>query len=292
MGAAITACTDFASKVGDKIGRFVDKIDKRLGSAIRVGAAVVGILGPALVRIFSSADKPNKAAFTQPMADTEAAAVLERAGGVTAEAVVERAARAGIAPAAWNVAVAGCSGSGKSTLINALCGERVAPTGVVETTRNRTAYQSPLFNNVVLHDLPGSNTEDHPFETYVMDEHLLAFDVILLVFADRLLQGVGAIVADLVAAGKHVVFVRARADEAITNLRADEAMLADAADEDVLAFLRERTRASIARAAGMQAVEQKLFFVSMRHFSLGTHTLDEANLIRFIAEAFVERVHL
>ena len=78
--------------------------------------------------------------------------------------------------------VIGPSGSGKSSLINAIAGEKIAPTGIVETTNEPQKYS---HKGLIFVDLPGCGTKKWPKANYIDRLDLLNYDCFLLVTADR-----------------------------------------------------------------------------------------------------------
>ncbi|CAF2808446.1 unnamed protein product [Rotaria sp. Silwood2] len=67
-----------------------------------------------------------------------------------------------------NIGLFGLTSTGKSTMLNAIIGQKLAETGVGETTRNIVSYQSPNFT---LWDVPGRNDE----MTYMTMEYISFF---------------------------------------------------------------------------------------------------------------------
>jgi len=60
-----------------------------------------------------------------------------------------------------------------------------AKVSMVETTTDTISFKHPNIETLVLWDLPGSGTINHPKETYYEDKTLYAFDVLLIVTATR-----------------------------------------------------------------------------------------------------------
>ncbi|ORZ12003.1 interferon-inducible GTPase-domain-containing protein [Absidia repens] len=90
----------------------------------------------------------------------------------------------------YNVAVVGVSGTGKSSVVNGILGYRdtdkdAAATGESETTKKPRAYRHPDLRSMVLWDMPGANTMNHPASTYFEDKFLCAFDSLIIVTAER-----------------------------------------------------------------------------------------------------------
>lgn len=130
------------------------------------------------------------------------------------------------------IGIIGESGSGKSSMINAICGEYIAPVGVVETTKEPQAFEVP--NSIVTYfDLPGCGTERWPAKTYVEDLNLLTdYDAFIFVNRGRILQHDQALYRELTEGGRTVFIARNFFDAAINgelgkpeDLRRDESQL-------------------------------------------------------------------
>ncbi|CDH59159.1 hypothetical protein RO3G_14116 [Lichtheimia corymbifera JMRC:FSU:9682] len=120
----------------------------------------------------------------------------------------------------YNVGVVGAAGTGKSSLINGILGyqdsdPRAAPTGETESTSKPKGYRHPDLRTMIVWDMPGAGTESHPSETYFNDKFLYAFDTLIIVIADRMLQ----IDIDIAMAAQKrripFMFVRNKADQAV-----------------------------------------------------------------------------
>ncbi|KAI9308796.1 interferon-inducible GTPase-domain-containing protein [Cunninghamella echinulata] len=90
----------------------------------------------------------------------------------------------------YNVAVVGVAGTGKSSVVNGIMGYRdndkyAAATGESETTKKPRGYQHPDLRSMILWDMPGANTMNHPASTYFEDKFLCAFDSLIIVTAER-----------------------------------------------------------------------------------------------------------
>jgi GTPase SAR1 family protein/uncharacterized protein (DUF697 family) len=117
------------------------------------------------------------------------------------------------------IGVIGPSGAGKSTIINALLGENVAATGVVETTLGATDYSTSGLAGVTLTDLPGCGTERFPTDTYIRDQRLPQdFDAFILVTSRRVFKSDTYLYEELARkAGKPFFVVRTWFDSDIEN---------------------------------------------------------------------------
>lgn len=60
-----------------------------------------------------------------------------------------------------------------------------AKTGEVEATAKPTAYRHPDLRTMIIWDMPGAGTMNHPADTYFEDKFLFAFDTLVIVTAER-----------------------------------------------------------------------------------------------------------
>lgn len=112
---------------------------------------------------------------------------------------------------------------------------RAAVTGEVEATMKPKGYQHPDLRTMIVWDMPGAGTMNHPAETYFEDNFLYAFDTLVIVTAERL-QEIDISLAK--KANEHripVLFVRNKADQVCTKKKKclclfSEYMLSDCRD--------------------------------------------------------------
>ena len=112
-----------------------------------------------------------------------------------------------------NVALAGKSGKGKSTLINTIRGLKpndpnAAKVGAVETTTDPAPYSFPGSEDILLWDLPGSETPNYPLDTYVSRLGLRYFDAVIIVSAGPLHEGDLRLMNEVKKHGVPFYFVR------------------------------------------------------------------------------------
>eukprot|EP00054_Salpingoeca_dolichothecata_P027620 m.203420 g.203420 ORF g.203420 m.203420 type:complete len:193 (+) comp26002_c0_seq9:222-800(+) len=123
------------------------------------------------------------------------------------------------------IGVAGETGSGKSTFINTVRGLRpnAAPelrparTGVVECTAEPTHYPFSGCKNVFLVDLPGCNSQRYPMSTYAEQVGLEKFDMVLILFADRVHDNDVRLAKLVGQVGIPCLFVRTKVDVSISS---------------------------------------------------------------------------
>ncbi|KAG0749635.1 hypothetical protein G6F62_000903 [Rhizopus arrhizus] len=123
----------------------------------------------------------------------------------------------------YNIAVVGAAGTGKSSIVNGILGyqdgdEYAAITNEAggHTTEPR-GYRHPDLRNMVLWDIPGAGTLYCNDKTYFQDNHLYAFDSLIIVTAERL-QSIDLEIA--AKAQKYhipVLFVRNRCDQSLKS---------------------------------------------------------------------------
>ncbi|KAI8353245.1 interferon-inducible GTPase-domain-containing protein [Choanephora cucurbitarum] len=118
----------------------------------------------------------------------------------------------------YNIAVVGSSGTGKSSIVNALRGYKdthpeASKVGEVETTSKPKAFQHPDLTSMVIWDMPGVGTKSHPRETYFEDNFLCAFDLLVIVLGNRLMQDDINIALKAKEHRIPVLFVRSKADQ-------------------------------------------------------------------------------
>uniref|UniRef100_A0AC34RN46 IRG-type G domain-containing protein n=1 Tax=Panagrolaimus sp. JU765 TaxID=591449 RepID=A0AC34RN46_9BILA len=124
----------------------------------------------------------------------------------------------------YNFGITGQSGVGKSTLINAICGyddndPRAAKVDIVECTETVGRYPHPMLKHLILYDLPGAGTIEHPSHTYFCDKRLYVFDCLLLVMSERIRETDLAIARLAQEMGTPVVFVRNKALNDLNTMR-------------------------------------------------------------------------
>ncbi len=106
-------------------------------------------------------------------------------------------------------AIIGRSGTGKSSLINAIVGEEVVETGVVESTMRE---QKIDHKGLSISDLPGCGTEKFPRESYMTQFDIDRFDCVILVTSDRFYEDDLFLIDELSKIKKPVYAVRTKID--------------------------------------------------------------------------------
>ena len=140
-----------------------------------------------------------------------------------------------------HIAFVGNSGTGKSTLINSIRGLRssspgAAPVNQVECTRVISPYADPRHPHVVWYDVPGAGTAEIRDWQYFMDQKLYAFDALVVVFSDRILQNDLRVLGNAAELGISTFLVRSKSDQIVYNMGVD--MELDAAEARVR-YIRE-----------------------------------------------------
>eukprot|EP00042_Codosiga_hollandica_P044899 m.448987 g.448987 ORF g.448987 m.448987 type:complete len:365 (+) comp56895_c0_seq2:285-1379(+) len=189
----------------------------------------------------------------------------------------------------YNIAVCGQTGTGKSSLINALRGLRDTDVGaarvdITECTMKAARYDHPDIPHLKLWDIPGAGTKTHPAATYFDDQRLYAFDIILVVSAERFTEVSQQIAAGAAKYNRRIGFVWSKADRSFDDIRRSHRGISDA---EVRQLLRQKVNASF--VANGLAANHELFLVSAADFSSGEVNYDEANLVNFFKAAAQQR---
>ncbi|CAO2642699.1 T-cell-specific guanine nucleotide triphosphate-binding protein 2 [Lemmus lemmus] len=121
-----------------------------------------------------------------------------------------------------NIAVTGEAGAGKSSFINALRGVRdeeegAAPTGVVETTMERTPYPHPKLPTVTIWDLPGIGSTSFPPQNYLTEMKFGEYDFFILISATRFKDTDAHLAKAIAKMNTKFYFVRTKIDQDISN---------------------------------------------------------------------------
>ena len=105
-----------------------------------------------------------------------------------------------------------------------------ANVGITETTLQPESYPLPAAASCVLWDMPGVNTLSNPARSYFRDNLLGAFDILLLVSADTVLEQDVAILQQAHSSGSIVAVIRTQSDTHTNNIiYSEELHPADAA---------------------------------------------------------------
>ncbi len=108
------------------------------------------------------------------------------------------------------VALLGRSGAGKSSLINALVGAPIAEIDIKTNTTTRAEFYE--WNNLILVDLPGFDTESFPQATFFDDFDLGQFDIYLCVFAEKINNAEATLFKRVLSSSKPSILVRSKWD--------------------------------------------------------------------------------
>ena len=125
-----------------------------------------------------------------------------------------------------HIAFVGNSGTGKSTLINSIRGLRssspgAAPVNQTKCTRGISSYTDPRHPHVVWYDVPGAGTAEIRDWQYFTDQKLYAFDGLVIVFSDRILQNDLRVLSNAVALEIPTFLVRSKSDQIVHDMEVD-----------------------------------------------------------------------
>ncbi|KAK7809991.1 hypothetical protein U0070_015728 [Myodes glareolus] len=121
-----------------------------------------------------------------------------------------------------NIAVTGEAGAGKSSFINALRGVRdeeegAAPTGVTETTMERTPYPHPKLPQVTIWDLPGIGSTSFPPQDYLTEMKFGEYDFLVIISATRFKDTDAHLAKAIAKMNTKFYFVRTKIDQDVRN---------------------------------------------------------------------------
>lgn len=147
----------------------------------------------------------------------------------------------------------GPSGSGKSSLMNAIVGEKIAETGVVETTSEPKAH---THKGIVFTDLPGCGTTSWPRDNYIQRLNLQSYDCFLLVTAHRFTENDVFLFRELLSMGKPCFVIRNMFDEAIKAGKRDNGQ----SEEETRLLITDNIRKNLE-----PSIPNKIYLVSAWH---------------------------
>lgn len=200
-------------------------------------------------------------------------------------------------PVHFGFAVTGASGSGKSSLINIFLDlpdnhENGARTDVIETTSVLTRYPDPGDQPprkwTVWYDVPGAGTSAIPAWQYFNQQYLFVFDLILVVFDNRITEIDLDILRNCRKFNIPSFIIRSKADVHIKNRMKSSGYESgdDVGDPDLRRKCRDHfitnTRQSVERELEKAALPpQKVYIVSCskqfrREYSAFTSGLDQS----------------
>ncbi|KAF8242342.1 P-loop containing nucleoside triphosphate hydrolase protein [Wilcoxina mikolae CBS 423.85] len=166
-------------------------------------------------------------------------------------------------------AICGGSGTGKSSLINAIRGlqdsdstKGAAPTGIIETTLEITAYPDPRdeppYSRFVWFDVPGAGTLEISDWQYFNQQGLFIFDAIVMVYDDRFTKIDVAILENCRRYHIPVFIVRSKVDHYIRSTmktlgytkrrKAEKAEFYTKAQAEVIIATRQNVESNLEKA--------------------------------------------
>jgi len=200
----------------------------------------------------------------------------------------------------YNFGVAGTSGSGKSSMINALRGFKdsqrgAAVVGLVECTTSIEKYEYPNHPHVVLWDIPGGGTPKQKADSYFLGNKLYAFDMLIIVTANRFTD-LDLIIAE--SAHKYnvpIVFVRSKSDIDIDNASRGQR---HKSKEDIKNEVKRQVVNNIKGELPNVLKDREVFVVSSRvmgppdeqqNFDQDTYALDEGRMVEHVLQVALAR---
>jgi len=193
----------------------------------------------------------------------------------------------------YNFGVVGQAGSGKSSVVNAVRGvqdndEKLgARVGEVETTMKPTAYPHPNYPHVVMWDLPGAGTINHPSETYFTDKTLYAFDCLIIVTDTRFKEVDLQIAKQASEWGVPVVFLRNKANQ---DIEAKRRRSRKSIEEVKQEFREEVSKDIIPQLANYHLPDRSLYIISAWAFLDDTVVkMDEGRLLVDVISMAINR---
>ncbi|XP_056091473.1 interferon-inducible GTPase 5-like [Rhinichthys klamathensis goyatoka] len=116
-----------------------------------------------------------------------------------------------------DIAVTGKTGSGKSSFVNLIRDlsdndNGAAPTGVTETTTERTMYVHPTLPNVKIWDLPGIGTPNFKANKYLKSVKFKTYDFFIILNSERFTENDIMLAKEIRKQKKCFYFVRSKID--------------------------------------------------------------------------------
>ena len=134
--------------------------------------------------------------------------------------------------------------------------ERAAPVGVLECTREPTAYDHPTNTNIRFWELPGIGTPDYPdLETYCEKVHLEKYHMYLIFTANRFTKNDLELAKKVRSIGKKFFFIRTKIDESVRAEKRKRSF-----DEE--AMLTKIRRYCLESLGDLLTDEQDIFLIS------------------------------
>ena len=172
----------------------------------------------------------------------------------------------------YNFAVVGVSGVGKSLFINKVRGltnkdPEWAKVGITETTQHIKGYKHPMWPAIMLWDIPGSSTPDHPELNYFDDKCLYAFDHLIILVRDRI-HSIDMMIAKQ-ASERDVpfTFVRTAANQSMESLIYGRKM----SQKEAFETLKKQTAQSIADSSKRVSLTKETPLYIIDNLELDSH---------------------
>nr|XP_014435348.1 interferon-inducible GTPase 5-like [Pelodiscus sinensis] len=163
-----------------------------------------------------------------------------------------------------NIAVTGNAGTGKSSFVNAIRGltdndKSAAWTGTMDATKKPIPYDHPTHPNVIVWDLPGIGTPDHPAETYLKDVNFDQYDFFIIMVGGRVTELDIMLAKEIQRSRKKFYFIRSKVDIDLVNQKEK----LNFSEQETLQKIRDNCLEMLNK---LNVSTPRIFIVSSRHF--------------------------
>ena len=198
-----------------------------------------------------------------------------------------------------HIAFVGQSGAGKSTLTNSVRGLKANDAGAAtvsqnEGTRKIDRYVDPIHPQCVWYDVPGAGTLECTDWNYFMAKELYAYDIVVVVFSDRIMQNDVRVLANAQELGIPTFLVRTKSDQVIRNMQEDYEEEEDTSRARFVQSTHDYVREVLSQAEGVDA-NKRVYMVSrdgviavVKQGPVSQQGLDEQALVRDILQVQIQ----
>jgi GTPase Era involved in 16S rRNA processing len=182
-------------------------------------------------------------------------------------------------------------GVGKSTLINSLRQLKATDPGAAATNEAEecTALSMKYMlcdTPIALWDLPGCGTTKHPTASYCQDRCLDLFDLIIICYHKRFVEGADAIVRCAEKNDIPLIVLYTQTDTSVSNIiQSGRADTAAEAFQNLRLSAESNVREHLFAAGVAAHINVPVFFVNSHSFRLGNAQFDENKLLELIVRS-------